>query len=54
MGNDGGFIATRDCLVKNKNRETKVDNAIKARVRARLCTLTKQRLKKPIVMCLLG
>jgi hypothetical protein len=37
MGNDGGFIPTRDCLAKQKEPEVKIDNAIRARDRALLC-----------------
>ncbi|KAL4466909.1 hypothetical protein ABPG74_010506 [Tetrahymena malaccensis] len=54
MGNDGGSFQTRTDLVKEKPKEVKIDNTILAKFRARLCTLSKLRLKKPIVMCRLG
>ncbi|EGR32489.1 hypothetical protein IMG5_081230 [Ichthyophthirius multifiliis] len=54
MGNDGGSFQTRTDLVKEKPREVKIDNIVQARFRAKLCTLSKQRLKKPIVMCRIG
>jgi len=54
MGNDGGSIPGRKDLVKEKAKEIKIDNEIIGKARATLCTLTKQKLKKPIVACRLG
>ncbi|KRX10669.1 hypothetical protein PPERSA_08664 [Pseudocohnilembus persalinus] len=54
MGNDGGYIASRVDLIKNKAKEVHIDNQVKNRDRAQLCKLSKNKLKLPVVMCRLG
>ncbi len=60
MGNDGGSILKRVDMVKFKQKEIKIDNELimKARLkinfRAKLCALTKTRLKPPLAACRLG
>jgi len=54
MGNDGGSIPGRRDLVRARPKEVKIDAEIIAKARATLCTLTKQKLKQPIVSCRLG
>jgi len=54
MGNYGGSIPGRKDLVRERPKEVKIDHEITAKARANYCTLTKQRLKKPIAACRLG
>ena len=53
-GNDGGSFPHRTEMVKLKPKEIVIDNKISAKSRATLCTLSKAKLKKPIVTCKLG
>jgi len=54
MGNDGGSIPGRKDLVRERPKEIKIDQEITAKAKAKFCTLTKQKLQKPIVACRLG
>ena len=54
MGNDGGSIPKRREVVKQKNREERKEIFEIAKAKARLCALSKDSLKEPIVMCRLG
>ncbi|CAG9313588.1 unnamed protein product [Blepharisma stoltei] len=54
MGNDGGSIAKRSDLAKDKKRPLKIDKAALRAARARLCALTQEPLAPPIVACKLG
>jgi len=47
------WIARSD-LVKEKAKEIKIDNNITAKFRAKLCCLSKTRLKRPIAACKAG
>lgn len=54
MGNDGGYIAKRSEMVKEKAKEIKKDyNAIN-QMRSKLCAISNQKLKLPIVGCRMG
>ena len=53
-GNDGGSFPHRTEMVKLKAKAVVVDQKISAKSRATLCTLSKAKLKKPIVTCKLG
>lgn len=54
MGNDGGSIAKRSDLAKDKKRPVKIDQAALRAAKARLCALTQETLTPPIVACKLG
>ena len=54
MGNEGGSFAHRSEMVKMKKKVKKVDKHDAAKMKSQLCTLSKEKLKKPIVMCRLG
>ncbi|KAF9425510.1 hypothetical protein BGZ94_007465 [Podila epigama] len=54
MGCDGGSIPKRDELVKQKQKEAKVDQNILTRVHWFSCALSKKALAAPIVSCGLG
>ncbi|KAF9433037.1 Protein RTF2 [Entomortierella beljakovae] len=54
MGCDGGSIPKRDELVKQKQRQTKVDQNILNRAHWSSCTLSKKALATPVVSCALG
>ncbi|CAD8176506.1 unnamed protein product [Paramecium pentaurelia] len=54
MGNDGGSIAERAELVKLKKPEKRVESYLVAKQRAQFCSLTKERLRKPIACCRVG
>ncbi|KAF9917305.1 hypothetical protein BX616_001386 [Lobosporangium transversale] len=54
MGCDGGSIPKRDELVKQKQKQTKVDQSILNRVQWFSCALSKKPLSTPIVSCGLG
>ena len=53
-GNDGGSMPHRTEMVKIKKREIRIDKKQSALSRSTLCTLSKAKLKKPIVTCKLG
>ena len=54
MGNDGGSIPGRRELVKEKKRERRVNRQAMDRARALYCAISKERFKKPLVICRLG
>ncbi|KAI1288990.1 hypothetical protein EDD11_009454 [Mortierella claussenii] len=54
MGCDGGSIPKRDELVKQKQKQAKVDQNILNRVHWFSCALSKKPLSAPIVSCGLG
>ncbi|KAG0302757.1 hypothetical protein BGZ98_007258 [Dissophora globulifera] len=54
MGCDGGSIPKRDELVKQKQRQGKVDQNILNRVQWFTCALSKKPLVAPVVSCSLG
>ena len=54
MGNDGGSLPHREDLIKEKPKEKKVDKAMHALTKSRLCTLTSQPLRKPLVADKIG
>jgi len=54
MGCDGGSIPRRDELVKQKQKEAKVDQNILNRVHWFTCALSKKTLVAPVVACRLG
>lgn len=54
MGNDGGSIPERQDIVKNKKRERKIKMQLIDKARAKYCSLSKDHLKVPIVICRLG
>ncbi|KAG0361208.1 Rtf2 RING-finger-domain-containing protein [Gamsiella multidivaricata] len=54
MGCDGGSIPKRDELVKQKQKQAKVDQNILNRVQWFSCALSKKPLTAPIVSCGLG
>lgn len=54
MGNDGGSIPRRREVVRQKQKEERKENYELAKNKARLCTLSKEPLKPPIVGCRLG
>ena len=53
-GNDGGSFPHRTEMVKLKPKKIVIDNKISAKSRSTLCTLSKSKLRKPIVCCKLG
>ncbi|KAG0000726.1 hypothetical protein BGZ65_004113 [Modicella reniformis] len=54
MGCDGGSIPKRDELVKQKQKQAKVDQNIINRVQWFTCALSKKSLSTPVVSCGLG
>jgi len=54
MGNDGGSIAKRRDLARDKRVKKPADRDLKRTARYNLCALTQERLAKPIVACRLG
>lgn len=54
MGNDGGYIARRSEMVKEKAKEIKVDYLAINQMRSRLCAITGRKLALPIVGCRMG
>ncbi len=54
MGNDGGSIPGRQEMVKQKKPQQKIRSHLIDKARANYCTLSKDPLKKPIVVCRLG
>jgi hypothetical protein len=54
MGNDGGSFSQRTEMVKTKKREERKENFEMAKAKSRLCTLSKDHLKEPIVADRLG
>ncbi|XP_055547066.1 replication termination factor 2 [Wyeomyia smithii] len=54
MGCDGGTIPRRDELVRLKKKPEQKDKDAERQFRWKHCTLTQERLQKPIVMCGLG
>ena len=54
MGNDGGYIARRSEMVKQKAKEAVTDYISINRMRAKLCAISNKNLKIPIVACKMG
>ncbi|KAL3997854.1 Rtf2 RING-finger family protein [Acanthocheilonema viteae] len=54
MGADGGTIPKRCELVKKKKKKEKLDRNVANATRWRLCRLSQEALKRPIVACRLG
>ena len=54
MGNDGGYIAKRSEMVKQKSEPTKTDYTSINRLRSMLCAISNKKLELPIVACRLG
>lgn len=54
MGADGGTIPKRCELVKNKKKKEKLDRSVANATRWRLCRLSQEPLKRPIVACRFG
>ncbi|KAL1380340.1 hypothetical protein pipiens_014273 [Culex pipiens pipiens] len=54
MGCDGGTIPRRDELVRMKKKPEQKDKDAERQFRWKHCTITQERLRKPIVMCGLG
>uniref|UniRef100_A0A0R3RQ60 Replication termination factor 2 n=1 Tax=Elaeophora elaphi TaxID=1147741 RepID=A0A0R3RQ60_9BILA len=54
MGADGGTIPKRCELVKKKKKKEKLDKNVANATRWRLCRLSQEPLKRPIVACRLG
>lgn len=54
MGCDGGTIPRRDELVRLKKKPEQKDKDAERQFRWKHCTLTQERLQRPIVMCGLG
>lgn len=54
MGNDGGSIAKRRDLAKQKRVKARVSCSAVQRAKAALCALSQERLDKPVVVCRLG
>lgn len=54
MGADGGTIPKRCELVKSKKKAEKVEKNVANASRWRLCHISQQPLKRPIVACRLG
>lgn len=54
MGNDGGSIPHRAEMVKTKKKEEYKDNFEIARAKSRLCSMSKEPLRKPIAVCRMG
>jgi hypothetical protein len=54
MGNDGGSIPGRADLVRTKKREKKIKADLLARARCSYCSLSKETLRPPVVICRLG
>ena len=54
MGNDGGSIPDRTSLVKVKKKKKRIHEKEIKKTKCNLCTLTKEKLRKPIVGDKLG
>ena len=54
MGNDGGSIAKRSDLAKQKKIKGRINCESIQKAKAKLCSLTQEPLKPPIVACKLG
>lgn len=54
MGNDGGSIAKRSDLAKEKKKQIRPDRASCLAAKAKLCALSQEKLQSPIVACKLG
>lgn len=54
MGNDGGSIAKRIDLVKEKKKEVRKDTVAINQNRSRYCAISNARLQLPLVGCRLG
>lgn len=54
MGNDGGSIAKRRDLARNKRRKVVLNRDMQKTARYNLCALKQERLRRPVVACRLG
>jgi hypothetical protein len=54
MGNDGGSIPHRAEVVKNKKKEERKDQFEMARAKSRMCSISKDKLREPLVVCKMG
>lgn len=54
MGNDGGSIPKRSEVVKQKKNTVEVDKSAKAVAKSTLCSISKEPLRSPIVVCKRG
>jgi hypothetical protein len=54
MGNDGGSFARRSEVVKQKKRKANLDKHQLAHAKARLCALSKEPFRPPLVACKRG
>lgn len=54
MGADGGSIATRSEMTKVKKRAPKADKSDEPNAKWTLCALSDQKLRPPVMSCLLG
>ena len=54
MGNDGGSIPKRSEVVKQQKTHVDVDKKAKAIAKSTLCSISKEPLRKPIVVCRRG
>ena len=54
MGNDGGYIAKRSEMVKEKTKEIRVDYLAINQAHSKFCAITNRRLQLPIVGCRMG
>jgi len=54
MGNDGGSIPHREDMIREKPKEKKVDQALHAHTKSRLCSLSSQNLTLPLVADRIG
>ena len=54
MGNEGGSIPKRSEVVKTSKIQKNIERVQKARAHAQLCALSKEPLRKPLVVCRRG
>ena len=54
MGNDGGSIAKRRDLAKQKRVKARLSCSAVQRAKAALCALSQERLEQPVMVCRLG
>jgi len=54
MGNEGGSIPKRSEVVRTKKIQKNIERVQKARAHAQLCALSKEPLRKPLVICRRG
>ena len=54
MGNDGGSMPFRREVVKTKKKEEVKEKHAQAKAKASYCAISKEPLRKPVVVCRLG